>query len=102
MPIVPGVLVHQMQHHQPQRHVLAPLGLEAGHVEGLRLFLNPAGAVDLPLPGIECLRPRRRRRVIGTLVVVIGRPDERDFLAVDHPAEPGALDLGHVPHQAEQ
>jgi hypothetical protein len=39
VPVVPGVLVNKVQHHQPQRHVLAPASVETGHVQGGSLFL---------------------------------------------------------------
>ena len=42
VPVVPGVLVYQVEHHQPQRHVLVPPGLVAGHVQRRRLPLDPA------------------------------------------------------------
>src|SRR5450755_4150788 len=58
--------------------------------------------LDLPLPRAERVRPRGRARVVGHLEVALLRPHQRDVLATDHPAEPVALHLGHVPDQAEQ
>jgi hypothetical protein len=40
--VVPGVLVDEVQHHQPERHVFLPPGGVSGHVQGCGFFLYPA------------------------------------------------------------
>src|SRR5579859_4089716 len=102
VPAVPRILVDHVHHDQAQRYVLAPPGPVDGHVQRLRLPLDPACVRHLRLPGGERLRAGGPARVVGGLVVTPVRPHQRDILAVDRHPEPGALHLGHVPQQAQQ
>src|SRR5581483_5739511 len=74
MAVVPGVLVDQVQHHQAERHVLAPPCLMADDVERGGLPLDLPGLLDLGLPRGEGLRPGGGARVVGHLVVALVGP----------------------------
>src|SRR6185437_8366558 len=100
--VVPGVLLDHVHVDPADAHV----GLAAGVVEDLVEVMAGGG-----LPGGLHLGQVHREISLGVgvvdvveLAVGVGltREQEGDVLAVDPAAEPAALHLGHVPHQAEQ